>query len=113
MKISSILILAGAILIWIGIGLLFMPAAHAYQGLPPLTTGDGAKIAAIVMALCLVLAGLLGFETWALATGRAPITSYTRSRIREYPALAISIGGFALFTIGWLFAHFYTDAFCS
>lgn len=50
----------------------------------------------LITALLGVVFLLLAFETWALATGQRPITSYVRATVHNYPgwafALAVVIG---------------------
>ena len=55
---------------------------------------------------------LLGIETYLLARGRAPITTYTRAAVVDWPGPALTVVGAFLFVLGLLSAHFVWDATC-
>jgi hypothetical protein len=46
-------------------------------------------------------AALLGYETWALATGHQPITSKVRHQYHEFPAISTAL----IFAAGFLGGH--------
>jgi hypothetical protein len=73
---------------------------------------DGALIAAAGALLLFALAVVLGVETYLLATGRKPITTYTRSAIERWPGPALMAMGTIVFIVGLLCAHFGWDAGC-
>jgi formate/nitrite transporter FocA (FNT family) len=54
--------------------------------------GRGAVyFSALVTALFGAVFLLLVFETWALATGQRPITSYVRATVHTYPGWAFAV----------------------
>lgn len=55
----------------------------------------------LITALLGVVFLLLVFETWALATGQRPITSYVRSTVHNYPGWAFA----AAVIVGILVGH--------
>lgn len=77
-----------------------------------MTTGVGAVIFGLVALLLLSLSGFAIWETVLLATGRRPITTYTRNAVLVYPRLAVAISLLFVFAIGLLSAHFLWDAGC-
>ncbi len=56
---------------------------------------------AIVTALLGAVFLLLVFETWALATGQRPITSYVRSAVHDFPGWALALA----VVVGMLVGH--------
>jgi len=73
---------------------------------------DGALIFGGATLLLLALTLLLGIETYLLARGRAPITTYTRAAVVDWPGPALTVVGAFLFVLGLLSAHFVWDATC-
>lgn len=73
---------------------------------------DGALIAAAGALLLLALAGVLGVEWYLLHVGHKPITTYTRNVVLRWPAPAMLVMNAAILVVGWLAAHFITDAGC-
>lgn len=77
-----------------------------------MNAADGALIFGAATLLLLVLAFLLGIETYLLARGRAPITTYTRNAVVHWPGAALTAAGIVLFVFGLLTGHLVWDAGC-
>jgi hypothetical protein len=73
---------------------------------------DGALIFGGATLLLLALTLLLGIETYLLARGRKPITTYTRAAVEDWPGPSLTVVGVFLFVVGALSAHFVWDATC-
>lgn len=56
----------------------------------------------LVTALFGVITLALAFESWALLTGRTPITDYVRPAVHSYPGVAFVIA----VVVGILLGHF-------
>lgn len=56
---------------------------------------------ALVTGLLAVLFLMLGFETWALATGQLPITGYVHRTVHAFPGWSFAIA----VVIGMLIGH--------
>jgi len=61
----------------------------------------------LVLLFVLSILGLVLFEFYTLATGKAPITTYSRNIIARYPGWALGLGFLVVAFVGWLSAHFY------
>jgi len=77
-----------------------------------MNASDGVLIFGGVTMLLLTITFLLGTETYLLARGRAPITTYTRAVVRDWPGPALTVVGVVIFVIGLLSAHFVWDVSC-
>ena len=71
---------------------------------------DGALISAAGALLFGAVGLVLWVEAYLLASGRKPITTYTRNAIESWPGPAFSAAAVLVFGVGALFAHFFWDA---